>query len=190
MVFFRFQILPLFFIFVSKYSSNYVFSRAMSKDVIQNEKAVSNDSALGESGFENTNASAEPPAMQLTASNAPVQRSTGDTNGDNFLAGAQQATGHDLSDVNITYNEKSETAANGAKAFHTPGNIVTSESKSEFWGSGGTAKNELGHEMDFRDNGPAKQTGVTAAGNPLADNREDIADSYGDKAESAGKSLA
>ena len=163
----------------------------MSKDVIQNKESVSSEShALNESGFEATNSSAEPPALQLTASNAPIQRSTGDTNGDKFMAGAQAATGHDLSDVNITYNEKSETAANGAKAFHTPGNIVTSESPSEFWSSSGTAVNEMGHEMDFRDNGPAKQTGVTAAGNPLADNREDIADSYGEKAMNAGNSMA
>ncbi len=160
----------------------------MSKDVIQNKESVSNDNALGESGFENTNSSATPPSLQLTASNSPVQL-TGDSSRDSLMAGFAQTTGQDLSDTNIEFNNTTDTAANGAIAMHTPGNIVTSESPSQFFSDSGTGAHELAHEADVRMNGAPQATGTTAAGNPVADSREHVADSMGAEAAKAGSNL-
>lgn len=162
----------------------------MSKDVIQNKESANNEShALTESGFENTNSSANPPSLQLTASNSPVQL-TGDSSRDSLMAGFAETTGHDLSDTNIEFNNTKDTAANGAVAMHTPGNIVTSESPSQFFSSSGTGAHELAHEADVRSNGAPQATGTTAAGNPVADSREGIADSMGAEAQKAGSKLA
>lgn len=106
------------------------------------------------------------------------------------MAGFQQTTGHDLSDTSIEFNNTKDTAANGAIAMHTPGKIVTSESPSQFFSSSGTGAHELGHEADVRSNGAPAATGTTAAGNPVADSREGVADSLGEAAQKAGSSMA
>jgi|GEM_PF-6775790 len=162
----------------------------MSKDLIQRKDAPASldTHVLDKSGFEDTNTSAEAPAMQLKAegSDSPMQLKESSGGGvDGLMQGFAQTTGHDLSNTSIEFNS-SEPASHGAIATHQPGVIKTSESQSESL-SKGTLAHELGHEADVRSNGTPQVTGQTPSGAAMSDSREGVADNLGEKAAAASK---